>query len=172
MFKKKIPYIYNAIVKTGLASIDDLPPPHEIDSNVLVPPFAAKLDTMNDEELKETLVTFAPIFIHNCVVSDDFPFDSELRHLLKTHEKKIKKIKHNPWVDLMFSYGQKNSCPDPASLDVTMGTEDRFVLAMSREQWSKRAGEFVMDFVGWEIKNKSSVNAWYTGRCDLFQKSA
>lgn len=164
MFKKKIPYIYNAIVKTGLASIEELPPFPEIGDNVLLPDFAFELITMDEAELKETLTAFVPIFIHNCVVSTDFPFDKPLRHLLKTHEKKINKIKFNPWVDLMYSHGAKNSCPDPDTLDKILGSVDRFSLGISREQWSNKAGEFVMEFVDWMMENKHTVDAWQISR--------
>ena len=168
---KKFPLLYNAIVRTGLASTPGVPPLDQVGQNVLLPPFTNDMPNMPEDKLKGLLVAHVSLFIHNAMVAKDFPVNGELERILTRSEKKLNRIKDNPWFKLMQEYGEQGACPDLETLSQQASASplNSTAYALARPEWEKEVPKIPMRFVEWFISNREPVENWHLNRIKEFQ---
>lgn len=165
---KHIPLLYNAIIRTGLAGIPDIPPLEDVAENTLLLPFVEDMPAMQEKELREILVANITIFLHNAIVAHDFPTNVNFEKLLVTSEANLQRIKRNPWLQLMHDYGRAGKCPEPEIIDINHDPASKMALAMSRDEWLKVVPKFVISFVDWFVENREAVQEWQIDRLKAF----
>ena len=168
MPSKRLPLLYNAIIRTGLAGTPDMPPLNEVGSNALLPPYCAQLPEMSEEQLRGVLISHISIFLHNALMVSDFPSNGRLKNLFKSSEKKLTRIKDNPWVVLMCEYGKKGACPIPEDLDNAYDAVDKVALSMARPEWEDTVPKLIVHFVDWLVDNREAVENWHLNRLQVF----
>jgi len=165
---KRLPLLYNAIIRTGLAGTPEVPHLDEVGSNALLLPYFADMPQMKEAQLGELLVSHISIFLHNALVASDFPTNKKLKILFKSSEKELKKIQDNAWLMLMYSYGKNGNCPIPEELDNTCDAVDKVALSMTRPEWECIVPKLITQFVDWFIDNRDAVEEWYLNRFQVF----
>jgi hypothetical protein len=166
--KKRLPYLYNAIIRTGMAGTPDMPPLNQVGEQVVLPPFTADMPDMEEGKLRGLLLGHIGIFLHNAMFADDFPADTRLKRLFISGEKKLAKLKRNPWMTLMMDYGMRGECPSPEELEINLSAVDKVALAMGRPEWESIAPSVVVLFVDWMAENRKAVEAFYLNRLQVF----
>lgn len=165
---KRLPYLYNAIIRTGMAGTEDMPPLYQVGEQVVLPPFTADMPTMEEAQLRGLLLAHVGIFLHNAIFANDFPSDTRLKRLFISGEKKLAKLKGNPWMDLMMDYGKRGECPSPEELEINLSAVDKVALAMARPAWESTVPNVVVLFIDWMTENRKAVEAFYLNRLQVF----
>lgn len=168
MPSKQLPYTYNAIIRTGMASTPDMPPLDQVGKNVVLPPFSEVIPEMEEERLRGLLISHISIFLHNALVAKDFPANGRLKNLFKSSEKKLSRIRKNPWMAIMLEYGRRGECPIPEDLDNNLDPVDRVALSMARPEWEDTVPKMIVHFVDWFIDNRKAVEDWHLDRLKVF----
>tara|TARA_R110002072_G_scaffold303138_1_gene495418 strand:+ start:32271 stop:32813 length:543 start_codon:yes stop_codon:yes gene_type:complete len=168
---KKYPFLHNSIVRTGLAGTPGVPPLEKIGKNALLPPYSVEIPGMSEEQLRGVLISHISIFLHNALFVRDFPTNNRLKALLKSAEKKLVRIKHNPWTNLMLEYGKIGECPLPEDIDNNYDAVEKVALSMARPEWEKTVPNLIVSFVDWLIENREAIENWIANRLRLFSAS-
>ncbi|MFA0809541.1 hypothetical protein [Microbulbifer epialgicus] len=176
---RRVPYIHNVIIRTGLASVPEIPALDKVGNNILLPPFVNEMVVMQEEDLRKLLLTHIPIFLHNSLVAKNFPTNTSLKNIFISSEKKMRRIKDNPWMKMLMELGKHGECPgDMEELEILLQEKtifDRVALQISRAQWEDIVPKIIVNFTDWFVKNRVAVDKWYIHRLDeietgIFQK--
>jgi len=171
MPSKKLPLLYNAIIRTGLAGTDHMPPLNEVGSNALLPPYCSQMPEMSEDQLRRVLISHISIFLHNALMVHDFPTNGRLKNIFKSAEKKLNRIKNNPWVVLMSEYGKNGACPMPEDIDNAYDPVDKVALSMARPEWERTVPNIIVNFVDWLVDNRDAVEHWQLNRLQVFENA-
>lgn len=167
---KRYPLLYNTIVRTGLAAMEDMPPLDQVGTNALLPPYTEQMPEFNEERLRGVVIASISIFLHNAFFCKDFPSDKRLSRLFESAEKKLKRIDSNPWIRLMYEYGVQGQCPNPETMGEELDPLNRVHLQMARPEFEKTVPALVVLFVDWFIDKRKEVEAWQLDRLKCFSE--
>jgi len=159
---KKYSMLYNAIIRTGLSATPEMPPLDSIGTNAIIPPFFTEMPSMTQDQLQSSIVGYIGVFLHNALFCADFPTNKYFINLVQKSEKKLNKISHNPWLELMYSNGVKGICPDLESIANNAEPVYKMKLSISRKEWDAVVPKVVFSLVDWFVKNRQLIQDWQT----------
>lgn len=171
----KIERTYNSIIITGLVAYLNLPKEDFINNigkirkSEIVPENYSLIKSMSHGDFRELATTHLPVFLHNCIVSKDFPAKQELVGMLLDLERALKSIEGNPWLSLLYEAGLRNDFPNPNEWELSLGPLDKAALAFSRQHWEETTQPLLDSMTNTIVSEKDSIYTWLETKASKFE---